>query len=56
MRLLKLNADETSSGGALGVRGIPALILFYNGKEIARQAGAMTAEGLVAWTRAALAD
>lgn len=51
VRFLKLNADETSSGGALGVRGIPALILFYNGKEIARQAGAMTAESLVAWTR-----
>lgn len=54
VRLLKLNADETSSGGALGVRGIPALILFYNGKEIARQAGAMTAGALVAWTRAQL--
>ena len=51
VRFLKLNADETSSGGALGVRGIPALILFYNGKEIARQAGAMTADALVAWTR-----
>ena len=47
VRLLKLNADETSSGGALGVRSIPALILFYNGKEIARQAGAMTAHALV---------
>jgi thioredoxin 2 len=51
VRFLKLNADETSSGGALGVRGIPALILFYNGKEIARLAGAMTADALMAWTR-----
>ncbi len=51
VRLLKLNADETSSGGTLGVRGIPALILFYNGKEIARQAGAMTADTLINWTR-----
>lgn len=51
VRFLKLNADETTSGGTLGVRGIPALILFYNGKEIARQAGAMTAEALIAWTR-----
>ena len=51
VRFLKLNADETSSGGALGVRGIPALILFHNGKEIARQAGAMTTEALIAWTR-----
>jgi thioredoxin 2 len=33
------------------VRGIPALILFHNGKEIARQAGAMTADALIAWTQ-----
>jgi thioredoxin 2 len=51
VRFLKLNADETSSGGTLGVRGIPALILFYDGKEIARQAGAMTVDALVSWTR-----
>ncbi len=51
VRLLKLNADETSSGQTLGVRGIPALILFYDGKEIARHAGALTADALVAWTR-----
>jgi thioredoxin 2 len=51
VRLLKLNADENSSGGTLGVRGIPALILFHNGKEIARQAGAMTADALIAWTQ-----
>lgn len=51
VRLLKLNADETASGQTLGVRGIPALILFYDGKEITRQAGAMTADALVAWVR-----
>ena len=33
------------------MRGIPALILFYNGKEVAPQAGAMTADALVSWTR-----
>ncbi|MDZ4777770.1 MAG: thioredoxin domain-containing protein [Alphaproteobacteria bacterium] len=51
VRFLRRNADETTSGGALGVRGIPTLILFHNGKEIARQAGAMTAHALIAWTQ-----
>jgi thioredoxin 2 len=51
VRLLKLNADETASAARLGVRGIPALILFRGGKEIARHAGLMTADQLVAWTK-----
>lgn len=54
VRLLKLNADEGAAAGQLGVRGIPALILFHDGHEIARQAGVMTAEQLVAWTQAQL--
>ena len=36
-------------------RGIPALILFRDGREIARQAGAMSADQIVAWTHQALA-
>ncbi len=51
---LKLNADENSAPGRLGVRGIPALILFKDGREIARQAGAMTGAALTAWIRASL--
>jgi thioredoxin 2 len=51
VRLLKLNADESAAAGQLGIRGIPALILFRNGKEVARQAGAQTADALVAWTK-----
>lgn len=54
VRLLKLNADESAAAGQLGVRGIPALILFHDGQEIARQAGAMTTEQLVAWTQTQL--
>jgi thioredoxin 2 len=54
VRLLKLNADESTAAGQLGVRGIPALILFHDGKEVARQAGAMTAEQLVDWTQTQL--
>jgi thioredoxin 2 len=54
VRLLKLNADHSAVASQLGVCGIPALILFRDGHEIARQAGAMTAEQLVAWTQAQL--
>lgn len=49
VRFLKLNADENQAPARLGVRGIPALILFHNGREVARQAGLMTAEQLALW-------
>ena len=49
IRFLKLNADETQAPAKLGVRGIPTLILFYEGREIARQAGLMSAQQLSAW-------
>ncbi|MFZ4605945.1 MAG: thioredoxin domain-containing protein [Caulobacter sp.] len=56
VRLLKLNADEEGAVSAeLGVSGIPALLLFRDGQIIARQAGAMTANQIVAWTHQALA-
>jgi thioredoxin 2 len=51
VRLLKLNADESAAAGQFGVRGIPTLILFDKGREIARASGAMNADQLVAWTR-----
>jgi thioredoxin 2 len=54
VRFLKLNADQNTSPRSLGVRGIPALILFFDGKEIARHAGLMTADQLVQWTRSQL--
>lgn len=57
VRLLKLNADEEGAITAeLGVSGIPALILFRDGRIVARQAGAMTANQIVAWTTQALAQ
>jgi len=57
VRLLKLNADENGPLTAeLGVSGIPALILFRDGQIIARQAGAMTTNQIVAWTTQALAQ
>lgn len=56
VRFLKLNADETQTPAKLGVRGIPALILFHEGREIDRQAGLMSASQLGAWLKAALAS
>ncbi len=55
VRLLKLNADEAPDVSArLGVRGIPALFLFRNGKPVAQSSGAMSAEAIVQWTRSHL--
>jgi thioredoxin 2 len=56
VRFLKLNADQSQSAGRLGVRGIPALILFHEGHEIARRAGMVTAGQLGAWLASALAS
>lgn len=57
VRLLKLNADEEQAAAAeLGVSGIPALILFRDGRVVARQSGAMRADQIVAWTAQALAQ
>lgn len=46
---LKMNADQCQSPARLGVRGIPALFLFENGKLVAQQAGLMTADALMQW-------
>jgi len=52
MRLAKLNTEESQEVGArYNIRGIPTLALFRNGREIARQAGAMDASGIVQWVR-----
>ena len=52
IRLLKLNADEAPNVSTqLGVKGIPALYLFYDGAVIAQTVGAMTADSIMKWTR-----
>jgi len=38
----------------LGIRGIPTLILFAHGYELARTAGAMTTQQIVDWVRSKL--
>lgn len=52
VRLLKLNADSAPSVSAgLGVRGIPALFLFRDGRVLAQTSGAMAEDAIVRWTR-----
>lgn len=52
VRFLKLNSDEEQQVSAgLGIRGIPTLLLYANGREIARQSGAMTASQITGWIR-----
>jgi len=52
MRLAKLNTEEAQEIGARhNIRSIPTLALFVGGREIARQAGAMDAGGIVQWAR-----
>jgi len=46
---LKMNADQCQTPSRLGVRGIPALFLFEDGKVAANQAGLMTGEALTRW-------
>lgn len=56
VRLLKLNSEaEPQASAELRISGIPALLLFRNSREIARTAGLMSAQQIVAWTRQALA-
>jgi thioredoxin 2 len=50
IRLAKLNTEaEQTIGAQLGIRSIPTLAIFKNGKELARQAGAMGAADIVRW-------
>ena len=52
MRLLKLNSDaEPDVAARLGIRGIPTMILFAGGREIARVSGAMAERDIVSWAR-----
>ena len=56
VRLAKVNTEEAQALGArLNIRSIPTLALFVNGREVARQPGAMGAADIVRWTRSRLA-
>jgi thioredoxin 2 len=52
VRLIKLNSDaEQAIASRLGIRGIPTMILFLEGREVARKSGAMSAAQIVRWMR-----
>lgn len=56
MRLIKLNSDnEQAVAGRLGIRGIPTMLLYRGGAELARISGAMTSRQIVDWAREQLA-
>jgi thioredoxin 2 len=53
VRLVKVDTEAVQSLGArFNIRSIPTLALFVNGREVARQAGAMGAADIVRWTQA----
>ena len=53
VRLAKLNTDEAQATAAqYNIRSIPTMALFRDGREVARQAGAMSAADIVRWVRA----
>ena len=55
VRLAKVNTEEAQALGArLQIRSIPTLALYVNGREVARQPGAMGATDIVRWVRANL--
>ncbi len=52
VRLAKVDTEaEPELGTRFNIRSIPTLALFVNGREVARQAGAMGAADIVRWTQ-----
>lgn len=55
VRLAKVDTEAVPRLGArFNIRSIPTLALFHQGREIARQAGAMGAQDIVRWTQSHL--
>jgi thioredoxin 2 len=53
VRLAKLDTEEAKATAArFNIRSIPTLALFKNGREVARQPGAMAAADIVRWVQA----
>ena len=52
VRLAKIDtASEQGVASRYRIMSVPTLILFRNGREVARQSGAMSAPDIAAWTR-----
>ena len=57
LQVAKINTDEQQElAGRFGIRSIPTLILFRNGREIARQSGALDGGTLTRWLDSTLAQ
>lgn len=55
VRLLKVNTEvERALGARFNIRSIPTLALFRGGREVARQAGALSAVDIVRWVNGLL--
>ena len=55
LQIGKVNSDEQPALSArFGIRGIPTLILFRNGAEVARQTGAMDYATIARWLESVL--
>jgi len=53
IRFAKLNTDEQQATAAqFQIRSIPTIALFKDGREVARQPGAMGAADIVRWVEA----
>ena len=56
LKVVKLNADDARSASrSLGIQGIPTLIMFHRGEEVARQVGALPSAALASWVDDVLA-
>ena len=52
VRVAKVDTEaQQALGASYQIRSIPTLVLFVNGFEVARQAGAMSASDIVRWTK-----
>lgn len=49
-RLAKMNTEEEQTiAGQMNIRSIPTMVIFKNGREVARQSGAMSAQDIENW-------
>ena len=52
VRFVKVDSDASPAASAqFGIRSIPTLVLFQNGREVDRLSGVLPARDLVAWVR-----
>ena len=52
-RLVKLDTEnEPELASQFSIRGIPTMIMFVNGREVARQSGALRSADIVRWVQA----